>query len=115
MSVEALRAAQIEDSPKAATPDARDRAGAPAAAPAGLPVPMEFLAQSPLELARAEYSYREAEREFGAGRVPADLDLGRYADERELELPEGERLVEPLGAVPLDLAERIAEWRRGEE
>lgn len=75
-----------------------------------LPVPMHLYEQSPLELFKADLAYQHAEREFGRGKVPPELDLEKYAEEHALGAEEGPTVIEPDGPVPADLLERAAEW-----
>ena len=79
--------------------------------PAALPVPMSLLQQSPAEIFRMDRAYQAAEREYGKGMVPPDIDLGRFAEEEGIPEEPGPELAEPLGGVPLEIGELIARAR----
>lgn len=62
---------------------------------------MQLLAQDPEELDMLHRTHAHAEREYGRGQVPADLDLYAYAAEAGIDQDSRPAIEEPVSTVPL--------------
>lgn len=61
---------------------------------------IQLLSQSPDELDTLHRAHAHAEREYGRGQVPADLDLYAYAAEEGIDQENKPVIEEPVSTVP---------------